>query len=46
MTDAVLNKQYNLIIDGPGLRNAFEAGVLYAFQEFKIKKPNHIIAYS
>ncbi len=37
---------YNLVIDGPGLRNAFYAGVLKAFQEKNIALPKTILTWS
>lgn len=37
---------YNLVIDGPGLRNAFYAGVLKAFQEKNIALPKNILTWS
>ncbi|MBP7806825.1 hypothetical protein KA057_04020 [Candidatus Gracilibacteria bacterium] len=40
------NTDYNLVIDGPGLRNAFYAGVLKAFQEKNIALPKTILTWS
>lgn len=40
------NTDYNLVIDGPGLRNAFYAGVLKAFQENNIALPKTLLTWS
>lgn len=40
------NTNYNLVIDGPGLRNAFYAGVLKAFQEKNIALPKTVLTWS
>ncbi len=40
------NTEYNLVIDGPGLRNAFYAGVLKAFQEKNIALPKTVLTWS
>ena len=40
------DSNYNLVIYGPGLRNAFYAGVLKAFQEKNIALPKTILTWS
>lgn len=39
-------KWYTMIVDGPGLRNAFYAGIFKAFQEKKIPLPKELFTWS